>query len=114
MNLFVRKHENKINATLGCFDRMLFRGYLPIQSGWAMAQFLKQKDIRSANLKDFLSDNAGRINDYAKTLAAKLGIRPWGTSIQSAFPGRHPTVQGNDGGPASYPRAIQCRHTRLP
>jgi 5'(3')-deoxyribonucleotidase len=76
MNLFVRKHEKKINATLGCFDRMLFRGYLPIQSGWAMSQFLKQKDIRSANLKDFLSDNAGRINDYAKTMATKLG-RPF-------------------------------------
>jgi hypothetical protein len=33
MDLFVGKHEKKINATLGCFDRMLFRGYLPIQSG---------------------------------------------------------------------------------
>ena len=42
MELFVRKHEKKINGTLGCFDRMLFRGYLPIQSGWAMACFLNQ------------------------------------------------------------------------
>ena len=42
MDLFVRKHQKKINGTLGCFDRMLFRGYLPIQSGWAMAQFLNQ------------------------------------------------------------------------
>ena len=76
MELFVRKHEKKINAILGCFDRMLFRGYLPIQSGWAMAQFLNQKDIRCPILKDFLSENAGRINDHAKTMAAKLG-RPF-------------------------------------
>ena len=33
MDLFVRKHQDKINGTLSCFDRMLFRGYLPIQSG---------------------------------------------------------------------------------
>jgi len=76
MKLFVRKHEKKIKATLGCFDRMLFRGYLPIQSGWAMAQFLNQKDIRSPNLKDFLTENADRVNDHAKTLATKLG-RPF-------------------------------------
>ena len=43
MDLFVRKHQKKINGTLGCFDRMRFRGYLPIQSGWSMAEFLKQK-----------------------------------------------------------------------
>ena len=76
MELFVRKHKKKINATLGCFDRMLFRGYLPIQSGWAMAQFLNQKDIRCSNLKDFLSENAGRVNNHAKTMAKKLG-RPF-------------------------------------
>jgi hypothetical protein len=28
MDLFVRKHQKKIHGTLGCFDRMLFRGVL--------------------------------------------------------------------------------------
>lgn len=46
---FLCKHRQKINAALECFDRMLFRGYLPIQSGWAMAQFLNQKNIRFRN-----------------------------------------------------------------
>jgi hypothetical protein len=76
MKLFVRKHAKKIKATLECFDRMLFRGYLPIQSGWAMAQFLDQKDIRCPNLKDFLTENAARVNDHAKETAKKLG-RPF-------------------------------------
>ena len=35
MDSFVRKHQKKINGTLSCFDRMIFRGYLPIQSGFA-------------------------------------------------------------------------------
>ena len=76
MDSFVRKHREKINGTLGCFDRMLFRGYLPIQSGWTMAEFLKQNHISFQSLKGFLIRNADRINQYAKTMAAKQG-RPF-------------------------------------
>jgi hypothetical protein len=66
MDLFVRKHQKKINGTLGCFDRMLFRGYLPIQSGWMMAEFLKQKQISFRDLKGFLIHRTDRINQYAR------------------------------------------------
>ena len=54
MESFVRKHQKKINGTLGCFDRMLFRGYLPIQTGCAMAYFLNQNHIMFRDLKDLL------------------------------------------------------------
>ena len=27
-----------------CFDRMVFRGYLPIMSGWQMAQFFNSPE----------------------------------------------------------------------
>jgi hypothetical protein len=76
VDIFVRKHEEKINGTLGCFDRMLFRGYLPIQSGQAMTEFLKQNKISFWRLKEFLIKSADRINRYAKTMAAKQG-RPF-------------------------------------
>jgi hypothetical protein len=76
MDLFVRKHQKKINGTLACFDRMLFRGYLPIQSGWSMAEFLKQNHISFWRLKDFLVKNAERINQHSKAMAAKFG-RPF-------------------------------------
>jgi hypothetical protein len=76
MELFVRKHEEKINGTLSCFDRMLFRDYLPIQSEWAMAEFLKQNGISIWQLKEFLIKSADRINGYAKAMAAKHG-RPF-------------------------------------
>jgi hypothetical protein len=55
---------------------MLFRGYLPIQSGWMMAEFLKQNQISFRSLKGFLIRSADRINQYAKALAAKQG-RPF-------------------------------------
>jgi hypothetical protein len=76
MDLFVRKHENKIKGTLSCFDRVLFRGYLPIQSGWTMAEFLTRNQISFRSLKSFLTENAEKIKRHSKTLAAAFG-RPF-------------------------------------
>ena len=30
-------------GALSCFDRVLYRGYLPLESGWAMADFLRSQ-----------------------------------------------------------------------
>ena len=35
MKEFIRKYDDRIHGVLSCFDRMLFRGYLPIMSGSA-------------------------------------------------------------------------------
>jgi len=40
---------------------MLFRGYLPIMSGWQMAQFFNSSKIRSRELKGFLLQHAERV-----------------------------------------------------
>ena len=76
MNEFVRKHEGRIHGVLSCFDRMLFRGYLPIMSGWSMAQLLKAHDIDSASVKPFLLSNAERVKAHAMALSRKHG-RPF-------------------------------------
>ena len=52
-----------------CFDRMLFRGYLPIMSGWQMAQFFNSSGIRFRELKAFLVDHAERVKRHAVELA---------------------------------------------
>ncbi len=41
MDQFIAKHADKLQGTLSCFDRVLFRGYLPFFSGYAMAGFLE-------------------------------------------------------------------------
>ena len=71
MKEFIRKHEDRIHGVLSCFDRMLFRGYLPIMSGWAMAQFLNGLDLNSSNLKPFLLANSERVKDHAIAMAKK-------------------------------------------
>ena len=58
MNSFLEKHASKITGVLSCFDRMLFRGYLPIMAGAAMAQFLNQAGIKFRDLKSFLTEHA--------------------------------------------------------
>ena len=71
MKEFVHKYEVRIHGVLSCFDRMLFRGYLPIMSGWSMAQFLKAHEIGSGALKPFLLANAERVKAHAQAIADK-------------------------------------------
>jgi hypothetical protein len=54
----------------------LFRGYLPLMSGWAMTEFLNSLDLRFNNLKPFLMENAQRVKDHAMAVA-KRHNRPY-------------------------------------
>ena len=65
MKEFIGKPEGRIHGVLSCLDRMLFRGYLLIMSGWSMAQFLKAQEIGSGDLKAFLLANAERVKAHA-------------------------------------------------
>jgi hypothetical protein len=76
METFVAKHAAKIRGTLSCFDRVLFRGYLPLMSGWAMADFLWSKKINRKTLKPFLLEQAGRMKKHAGVMASAAG-RPY-------------------------------------
>jgi hypothetical protein len=71
MKEFTRKHEARIHGVLSCFDRTLFRGYLPIMSGWSMAQFLNGLEVNGSSLKPFLLENAERVKDHAIAMAKK-------------------------------------------
>jgi len=71
MREFTRQHEACIHGVLSCCDRMLFRGHLPIMSGWSMAQFLKAYQADRRSLKPFLLQNAERVKAHAIALAKK-------------------------------------------
>jgi hypothetical protein len=76
MEDFIRVHQDKIHGVLSCFDRMLFRGYLPIMSGWQMAQFFNSQNLRYRVLKSFLVEQADRVKQHGVSLAKKEG-RPF-------------------------------------
>jgi hypothetical protein len=71
METFVDKHAAKLRGTLSCFDRVLFRGYFPLMSGWAMAEFLKSKRIDRWKLKSFVLEQAERIKKRAGIMASQ-------------------------------------------
>ena len=76
MKDFLALHQNKITGVLGCFDRVIFRGYLPLQDGYSMAQFLNQKGLRFRDLKSFLFEQSNRVKSHAQAWAEREG-RPF-------------------------------------
>jgi hypothetical protein len=80
MDKFIEQHADRISGTLGCFDRVLFRGYLPIMSGAAMATFLKSRDVMRETLKAFLLAQAEWLKSHAQNgsfeaIASRTSLR---------------------------------------
>lgn len=73
MDAFVAKHEQSIRGVLSCFDRVLFRGYIPLMSGYAMAEFLRLKHVHRWTLKTFLITQAERVKKQALARASAAG-----------------------------------------
>ena len=76
MDAFLDKHADKLQGSLSCFDRVLFRGYLPFFYGREMTQFLERQGVRPDGLKDFLVGQAERLKQHARQLAQRQG-RPF-------------------------------------
>jgi len=76
MKEFIRKYEDRIHGLLCCFDRVIFRGYLPIMSGWAMAEFLYRLNQNRSSLRPFLLQNSQRVKNHAIAMAKQHG-RPF-------------------------------------
>jgi hypothetical protein len=76
MDQFIARHVNKLQGTRSCFDRVLFRGYLPCLSGYAMGSFLESRGIYRRDVKRFVLTQAYRLKDHACQPAAREG-RPY-------------------------------------
>jgi len=73
---FIATHADKLQGTRSCVDRVLFRGYLPFFSGYAMASFLERRGISRREVKRFVLTPAYRLQDHARQLAGREG-RPY-------------------------------------
>src|SRR3989442_6223906 len=91
MKAFLDKYEDRIHGVLSCFDRMLFRGYLPIMSGWQMAQFFDSSGIRFRELKTFLVQHAERVTRVSPTCSA-MEMFPWPRTVAISPPWRKSTI----------------------
>jgi hypothetical protein len=71
MKEFLEKHQAKVLGSLSCFDRIIMRGYLPIQNARSMCGFLKFNGVELVSIKEFLLNNADRLKRHARELAEK-------------------------------------------
>ena len=71
MKEFIDKHTRKINGTIACFDRILFKGYLPISWAENMQRFILDQGLLFKDFKMFVTKHSERIKQHAKATAEK-------------------------------------------
>ena len=73
---FCKKHAAHITGVLSCFDRIIFKGYLPFCQPGAMEAFLWQKGVLLKDFKSFALSTSEAIKEHALSIAKKAG-RPY-------------------------------------
>jgi hypothetical protein len=76
MKEFLAQFADSIQCALGCFDRLLFKGYLPISYPASMERWLASRGILLKDFKRFVTTQSDRLKLHAQRLAAKAG-RPY-------------------------------------
>ncbi len=73
---FLQKYSDRVTGVISCFDRMLFKGYLPM--GWsdAMEALLSRHRVLIKDFGDFVEQQSERLKVHAEQLAQSQG-RPF-------------------------------------
>lgn len=69
MKRFIAQHADQISGAISCFDRMLFKGYLPLGWSEAMEQFIAGQGLRIKDFKQFVLTQSQRIKVHAQAMA---------------------------------------------
>ncbi len=108
MDQFIAKHADKLQGTLSCFDRVLFRGYLRFFSGYAMVSFLENANDLAFKSRQQLAEFFPRLLEHrtlcfsARDILSFLG-RKW----HGKFEGEGVTDQFDQGFRSAAPGAQQ-------
>jgi hypothetical protein len=70
---FLVKHADRVQGVLSCFDRVIFRGYLPLSYPKGMDGFLYQQKVLLKDFKDYAPATAERVKEHVKALVVKAG-----------------------------------------
>jgi hypothetical protein len=74
LSRFVAKFTSLIVTVLSCFDRVIFKGHLPIAYGSALEQFVDHVlKIRRDDFMGFAQEQSDTLVDHAKRLAQQAG-----------------------------------------
>jgi hypothetical protein len=73
MKTFLEKYGERITGTISCFDRLLFKGYLPLTWPKAMEKLIARNGHKIKDFKYFVQSCSQRLKDHAKAVAEKSG-----------------------------------------
>lgn len=65
---FLAKHNDSIITTLGCFDRLLFKGYLPFGGDSHLNQFVDRLNIRRKDFLPLVEPMSERLVQHAQAM----------------------------------------------
>jgi hypothetical protein len=71
MDKFINHHTQKITGKIACFDRILFKGYLPISWAQNRERFMMAQGFLLKDFKGFVTKHSERIKQHAKGIAEK-------------------------------------------
>jgi hypothetical protein len=72
-HVFVVKHQEQVAGVLSCFDRVIFRGYLPLSYPKGLEGFLYQQKVLLKDFKDYAPQVAERVKEHVKGLVEAAG-----------------------------------------
>ncbi len=70
---FLDKHGSAIAGVLRCFDRLIFRGHLPLSYPRGLEGFLHQQDVLFKDFKNYAPRIAERVKAHVKERVEKAG-----------------------------------------
>ncbi|MBW2154514.1 MAG: hypothetical protein JRH18_22995 [Deltaproteobacteria bacterium] len=71
MKRFIDNHTRKITGTIACFDRIIFKGYLPISWAESMERFMNTQGLLLKDFKRFVTKHSERIKQHAKAMTER-------------------------------------------
>jgi len=73
---FIDKHQAQITGTISCFDRILFKGHLPLGRPEAMEQFIARQGTLIKDFGAFVTRQSEKVKRHAQATARRAG-RPF-------------------------------------
>lgn len=73
MKRFVHHYSSMYRGVLSCFDRIVFKGYLPVVRPEVLERLLAQKGLRIKDFGRFVKQHSTRILEHAQATAERAG-----------------------------------------
>jgi len=73
MKRFIHQYNNMFRGVLSCFDRILFKGYLPVVRAEVLERLLGRNNCRIKDFGRFVQQQSAKIVAHAQTVAQQAG-----------------------------------------